>query len=41
MGIRLKNVEMKIRKKRPENRLKKLLKKLLKNHLAFLLRGAI
>ena len=23
MGIRLKNVEMKIRKKRPENRLKK------------------
>ena len=28
MGIRLKNVEMKIRKKRPENRLKKILKKI-------------
>ena len=27
MGIRLKNVEMKIRKKRPENRFKKFLKK--------------
>ena len=27
MGIRLKNVEMKIRKKRPENRLKKFFKK--------------
>ena len=26
MGIRLKNVEMKIRKKRPENRLKKFFK---------------
>ena len=31
MGIRLKNVEMEIRKKRPENRLKKFLKK----HLHF------
>ena len=28
MGIRLKNVEMKIRKKRPENRLKKNFKKI-------------
>lgn len=28
MGIRLKNVEMKIRKKRPENRLKKIFKKI-------------
>ena len=34
MGIRLKNVEMKIRKKRPENRLKKFLKKI-KKTLAF------
>ena len=34
MGIRLKNVEMKIRKKRSENRLKKFLKKL-KKTLAF------
>lgn len=34
MGIRPKNVEMKIRKKRPENRLKKFLKKL-KKHLHF------
>jgi hypothetical protein len=31
MGIRLKNVEMKIRKKRPENRFKKFLKKFEKN----------
>lgn len=28
MGIRLKNVEMKIRKKHPENRLKKIFKKI-------------
>lgn len=34
MGIRLKNVEMKIRKKRPENRFKKFLKKFEKT-LAF------
>lgn len=40
MGIRLKNVEMKIRKKRPENRLKKFLKKFKKNTCIFL-RGAI
>ena len=35
MGIRLKNVEMKIRKKRPENRLKKFFKKIRKKHLHF------
>jgi hypothetical protein len=35
MGIHLKNVEMKIRKKRPENRLKKFLKKIRKKHLHF------
>ena len=40
MGICLKNVEMKIRKKRPENRLKKFLKKLKKNTCIFLI-GAI
>lgn len=40
MGIRLKNVEMKIRKKTPENRLKKILKKFKKNTCIFL-RGAI
>ena len=40
MGIRLKNVEMEIRKKRPENRLKKFFKKNLKNTCIFL-RGAI
>ena len=34
MGIRPKNVEMKIRKKRPENRLKNFLKKF-KKTLAF------
>ena len=33
MGIRLKNVEMKIRKKRPENRLKKIFKKIKKRGL--------
>ena len=33
MGIHLKNVEMKIRKKRPENRLKKFLKKFEKNEI--------
>ena len=36
MGIRLKNVEMKIRKKRPENRLKKFEK-----NTCIFLRGAI
>ena len=40
MGIRLKNVEMKIRKKRSENRLKKFLKKTKKNTCIFL-KGAI
>ena len=40
MGIHLKNVEMKIRKKCPENRLKKFLKKFEKNTCIFL-RGAI
>ena len=35
MGIHLKNVEMKIRKKRPENRLKKFFKKIRKKHLHF------
>ena len=35
MGIRLKNVEMKIRKKRSENRVKKIFKKKLKKTLAF------
>ena len=40
MGIRLKNVEMEIRKKRPENRLKKIFKKIKKNTCIFL-RGAI
>ena len=40
MGIRLKNVEMKIRKKHPENRLKKNFKKIKKNTCIFL-RGAI
>lgn len=40
MGIRLKNVEMKIRKKRPENRFKKFLKKFEKNTCIFL-RGRV
>ena len=40
MGIRPKNVEMKIRKKRPENRLKNFFKKFEKNTCIFL-RGAI
>ena len=40
MGIRLKNVEMEIRKKRPENRLKKFLKKFEKNTCIFL-KGAL
>lgn len=40
MGIRLKNVEMKIRKKRPENRLEKKLKKFEKNTCIFL-RGRV
>ena len=40
MGIRLTNVEMKFRKIRPENRLKKFLKKFEKNTCIFL-RGAI
>lgn len=40
MGIRLKNEEIKIRKKRHENRLKKFLKKFEKNTCIFL-RGRV